>query len=79
MSREITPLEKEMIEHAKNLEFEKVDRLRKHLTQVKAQAYSAVAATSLPLPFEWQELSSWRCESGGAAPKSRPGQSGQSR
>lgn len=41
LSRRITQLEKQMLEHARNLEFEKAARLRDQLSQLKEQAFGA--------------------------------------
>ena len=47
VAREIKRLEKEMIEHAKNLEFEKAARVRDQLSRVKAQAFGAAGSDSI--------------------------------
>ncbi len=44
MAREIKRLEKEMLDHARNLEFEQAARIRDQLTQLKAQAFGARGA-----------------------------------
>ncbi|SEL19999.1 Excinuclease ABC subunit B [Roseateles sp. YR242] len=41
LSKRITLLEKQMLEHARNLEFEKAARLRDQLAQLKEQAFGA--------------------------------------
>ncbi|MBW8720549.1 MAG: UvrB/UvrC motif-containing protein, partial [Polaromonas sp.] len=41
IAREIKRLEKQMIEHAKNLEFEKAARVRDQLNVLKQQAFGA--------------------------------------
>ncbi|CAN7712531.1 excinuclease ABC subunit UvrB [Pseudorhodoferax sp. LjRoot39] len=41
VAREIKRLEKQMLEHARNLEFEKAARVRDQLAQLKAQAFGA--------------------------------------
>ncbi len=41
LSKRITQLEKQMLEHARNLEFEKAARLRDQLAQLKEQAFGA--------------------------------------
>lgn len=41
LSKRITQLEKQMLEHARNLEFEKAARLRDQLSQLKEQAFGA--------------------------------------
>ena len=41
ISREIKRLEKLMMEHARNLEFEKAARVRDQLSQLKAQVFGA--------------------------------------
>jgi excinuclease ABC subunit B len=47
VAREIKRLEKEMIEHAKNLEFEKAARVRDQLSRLKAQAFGAAGSDSI--------------------------------
>ena len=47
MAREIKRLEKEMLEHAKNLEFEKAARVRDQLLRLKAQAFGAPGAENI--------------------------------
>ncbi len=47
VAREIKRLEKEMIEHAKNLEFEKAARVRDQLARLKAQAFGASGTDSV--------------------------------
>ena len=41
LGKRITQLEKQMLEHARNLEFEKAARLRDQLAQLKEQAFGA--------------------------------------
>ncbi len=50
IAREIKRLEKQMIEHAKNLEFEKAARVRDQLHQLKAQAFGAPGVDNIPPP-----------------------------
>ena len=42
ISRKIKQLEKQMLEHARNLEFEKAARVRDQLALLKEQAFGAV-------------------------------------
>jgi excinuclease ABC subunit B len=49
VAREIKRLEKQMIEHAKNLEFEKAARVRDQLSQMKAQAFGAAGKDNVLL------------------------------
>ena len=49
IAREIKRLEKEMIDHAKNLEFEKAARVRDQLSQLKARAFGAAGTDPLSL------------------------------
>jgi excinuclease ABC subunit B len=49
VAREIKRLEKLMIEHAKNLEFEKAARVRDQLSQIKAQAFGAAGKDNVLL------------------------------
>ena len=48
IAREIKRLEKAMLEHARNLEFEKAARVRDQLTQLKTQAFGAGGSDNLP-------------------------------
>jgi excinuclease ABC subunit B len=48
IAREIKRLEKQMIEHAKNLEFEKAARVRDQLHALKAQAFGAPGTDPVP-------------------------------
>ena len=48
IAREIKRLEKAMLEHARNLEFEKAARVRDQLTQLKTQAFGAGGNDNLP-------------------------------
>lgn len=45
VAREIKRLEKLMLEHARNLEFEQAARVRDQLGQLKSQAFGASGAT----------------------------------
>ena len=47
MAREIKRLEKQMLDHARNLEFEQAARLRDQLTRLKAQAFGAEGSDSI--------------------------------
>ena len=49
VAREIKRLEKLMIEHAKNLEFEKAAQVRDQLSQIKAQAFGAAGKDNVLL------------------------------
>jgi excinuclease ABC subunit B len=49
IAREIKRLEKEMIEHAKNLEFEKAARVRDQLSQLKSRAFGAAGTDHISL------------------------------
>jgi excinuclease ABC subunit B len=49
VSREIKRLEKLMLEHARNLEFEKAARVRDQLHILKQQAFGAPGADNLVL------------------------------
>ncbi|PZP91964.1 MAG: excinuclease ABC subunit B [Variovorax paradoxus] len=48
IAREIKRLEKQMLEHARNLEFEKAARVRDQLAQLKAQAFGAAGDDHIP-------------------------------
>ena len=48
IAREIKRLEKLMMEHARNLEFEKAARVRDELTQLKTQAFGASGGDHVP-------------------------------
>jgi excinuclease ABC subunit B len=48
IAREIKRLEKAMLEHARNLEFEKAARVRDELTRFKTQAFGAGGGDNLP-------------------------------
>ena len=50
LAREIKRLEKQMLEHARNLEFEKAARLRDQLGQLKAKAFGAAGRDNV-VPF----------------------------
>ena len=50
IAREIKRLEKEMIDHAKNLEFEKAARVRDQLSQLKARAFGAAGTDHISSP-----------------------------
>jgi excinuclease ABC subunit B len=55
IAREIKRLEKQMIEHAKNLEFEKAARVRDQLHSLKQQAFGAPGIDNVvPLPVAGQ-------------------------
>ena len=47
VSREIKRLEKQMVEHAKNLEFEKAARVRDQLHVLKEQAFGAPGSDNI--------------------------------
>ena len=47
MAREIKRLEKQMLDHARNLEFEQAARLRDQLARLKAQAFGAHGSDSI--------------------------------
>ncbi len=49
IAKEIKRLEKQMVEHAKNLEFEKAGQLRDQLHLLKKQAFGAAGSDSLPV------------------------------
>ena len=49
IAREIKRLEKEMSDHAKNLEFEKAARVRDQLSQLKARAFGAAGTDPISL------------------------------
>ena len=46
LAREIKRLEKAMLEHARNLEFEKAARLRDQLSELKRRAFGAAGSDS---------------------------------
>ena len=48
VAREIKRLEKQMLEHARNLEFEKAARVRDQLALLKQQAFGAAVHDSVP-------------------------------
>ena len=50
MAREIKRLEKQMLEHARNLEFEKAARVRDQLTRLKDLAFGAHGSDNIPSP-----------------------------
>ncbi|HEY1092880.1 MAG TPA: excinuclease ABC subunit UvrB [Burkholderiaceae bacterium] len=51
LSKRITQLEKQMLEHARNLEFEKAARVRDQLAQLREQAFGATHHDNvIPLP-----------------------------
>jgi len=50
IAREIKRLEKQMIEHARNLEFEKAAKVRDQLHVLKAQAFGAPGTDNVPPP-----------------------------
>ena len=49
IAREIKRLEKQMLEHARNLEFEKAARVRDQLAQLREQAFGAAGGDNIPL------------------------------
>jgi excinuclease ABC subunit B len=48
IAREIKRLEKQMLEHARNLEFEKAARVRDQLAQLREQAFGAAGGDNIP-------------------------------
>ena len=52
VAREIKRLEKQMLEHARNLEFEKAARVRDQLAILKEQAFGAVVHDSVVVPIQ---------------------------
>ncbi len=52
VAREIKRLEKQMLEHARNLEFEKAARVRDQLALLKEQAFGAVVHDNVVVPIE---------------------------
>ena len=54
ISREIKRLEKLMLEHARNLEFEKAARVRDQLAILKEQAFGAAGADNILIPLKNQ-------------------------
>ena len=52
MAREIKRLEKQMLEHARNLEFEKAARTRDQLALLKEQAFGAVVHDNVVVPIQ---------------------------
>jgi excinuclease ABC subunit B len=52
VAREIKRLEKQMLEHARNLEFEKAARVRDQLAILKEQAFGAVVHDNVLLPIQ---------------------------
>ena len=50
MAREIKRLEKQMLEHARNLEFEQAARVRDQLTRLKDLAFGAHGSDNIPSP-----------------------------
>ncbi|MDQ1260325.1 MAG: UvrABC system protein [Pseudomonadota bacterium] len=48
IAREIKRLEKQMLEHARNLEFEQAARVRDHLARLKDQAFGAHGQDNVP-------------------------------
>jgi len=55
VAREIKRLEKRMLEHAKNLEFEQAARVRDQLAVLKEQAFGAIAHDDVVLPVNGQQ------------------------
>jgi excinuclease ABC subunit B len=51
VAREIKRLEKQMLEHARNLEFEKAARVRDQLAILKEQAFGAVVHDNVVVPI----------------------------
>ncbi len=49
IAREIKRLEKQMLEHARNLEFEKAARVRDQLAHLREQAFGAAGGDNIPL------------------------------
>jgi excinuclease ABC subunit B len=52
VAREIKRLEKQMLEHARNLEFEKAARVRDQLAILKEQAFGAVVHDNVVVPIQ---------------------------
>ncbi len=52
MAKEIKRLEKQMLEHARNLEFEKAARVRDQLALLREQAFGAAGHDNVPLPAD---------------------------
>jgi excinuclease ABC subunit B len=48
LAKEIKRLEKQMLEHAKNLEFEKAAKMRDQLSVLREQAFGASAGNVVP-------------------------------
>jgi len=55
VAREIKRLEKRMLEHAKNLEFEQAARVRDQLAVLKEQAFGVIAHDDVVLPVNGQQ------------------------
>ena len=49
LAREIKQLEKQMLEHARNLEFEKAAQVRDRLTELKKSFFGAMPPDEAPL------------------------------
>ncbi|HSH92425.1 MAG TPA: excinuclease ABC subunit UvrB [Ramlibacter sp.] len=52
VAKEIKRLEKQMMEHARNLEFEKAARVRDQLALLKEQAFGAIVHDNIVVPIE---------------------------
>jgi excinuclease ABC subunit B len=50
LSKRIKALERQMLEHARNLEFEKAARVRDQLAQLREQAFGASAGSDVAAP-----------------------------
>ena len=50
IAREIKRLERQMLEHARNLEFEQAARVRDQLARLKDQAFGAHGQDNVPTP-----------------------------
>ena len=48
LGKRIKALERQMLEHARNLEFEQAARVRDQLSQLKEQAFGATGREALP-------------------------------
>jgi len=62
IAREIQTAGKQMLDHARNLEFEKAAEARDRLAELKAEAFSAPRPRSLFAPsVRWLPPWRWRC------------------
>ncbi len=61
MAKEIKRLEKLMLEHARNLEFEKAARVRDQLALLKEQAFGAVVHDNVVVPIQAPKAALSRC------------------